>query len=196
MATPEELRALANRIDHEELWRWAGMDHDKMTPEQKDRHWAGVHLRRYASDEAPKHRGERWEVVRLRRLERDPVAKVRLAGVLLDEKAYDEALKVLGGEFPAHFSAAVADRKGDILVAQNKIAEARDAYKAALDAIIARIRSRDNDGTHVQLVVREQGRTEPRAEVVGAADLVRAGRQPVVEHAQARAHGRLSAGCG
>lgn len=50
MATPEELEALANRIDHEELWRWAGMDHDKMTPEQKDRMWAGVHLRRYASD--------------------------------------------------------------------------------------------------------------------------------------------------
>jgi hypothetical protein len=50
MASPEELNALANRIDHEELWRWAGMDHDKMTPEQKDRLWAGIHLRRYASD--------------------------------------------------------------------------------------------------------------------------------------------------
>lgn len=50
MATPEELEALANRIDHEELWRWPGMDHDKMTPEQKDRMWAGVHLRRYAHD--------------------------------------------------------------------------------------------------------------------------------------------------
>lgn len=50
MSTPEELEALANRIDHEELWRWAGMDHDKMTPEQKDRMWAGIHLRRYAHD--------------------------------------------------------------------------------------------------------------------------------------------------
>jgi hypothetical protein len=50
MATPEELNALANRIDHEELWGWAGMDHNKMTPEQKDRLWAGIHLRRYASD--------------------------------------------------------------------------------------------------------------------------------------------------
>ncbi|MFC0169677.1 YfgM family protein [Pseudoduganella danionis] len=62
------------------------------------------------------------------------VAKVRLAGVLLDEKAYDEALKVLAGEVPAQFTAAVADRKGDILVAQNKLAEARTAYQAALDA--------------------------------------------------------------
>jgi predicted negative regulator of RcsB-dependent stress response len=62
------------------------------------------------------------------------VAKVRLAGVLLDEKAYDEALKVLAGDVPAQFAGAVADRKGDILAAQNKLAEARTAYQAALDA--------------------------------------------------------------
>ena len=62
------------------------------------------------------------------------VAKVRLAGVLLDEKAYDEALKVLAGDVPAAFAGAVADRKGDVLAAQNKLTEARAAYKAALDA--------------------------------------------------------------
>jgi len=62
------------------------------------------------------------------------VAKIRLAGVLLDEKAYDEALKALAGDVPAQFAGAVADRKGDILVAQNKLAEARTAYQAALDA--------------------------------------------------------------
>jgi predicted negative regulator of RcsB-dependent stress response len=62
------------------------------------------------------------------------VAKVRLAGLLLDEKAYDEALKVLSGEVAPQFTGAVADRKGDILVAQNKLAEARAAYQAALDA--------------------------------------------------------------
>jgi predicted negative regulator of RcsB-dependent stress response len=61
------------------------------------------------------------------------VAKVRLAGILLDEKSFDDALKLLSGEFPASFDAVVADRKGDILVAQNKIAEARAAYKLALD---------------------------------------------------------------
>jgi predicted negative regulator of RcsB-dependent stress response len=62
------------------------------------------------------------------------VAKLRLAGVLLDEKAYDEALKALAGELPAQFAGAVADRKGDILVAQNKLVEARAAYLAALAA--------------------------------------------------------------
>lgn len=63
------------------------------------------------------------------------VAKLRLAGVLLDEKAYDEALKVLAGDTTAQFAGAVADRKGDILVAQNKLAEARTAYGAALAAL-------------------------------------------------------------
>lgn len=50
MATPEELESLANRIDHEELWRRPGMEHDQMSQEQKDRLWAGIHLRRYAHD--------------------------------------------------------------------------------------------------------------------------------------------------
>ncbi len=62
------------------------------------------------------------------------VAKVRLAGLLLDEKAYDEALKVLAGDVAPQFAGSVAVRKGDILVAQNKLAEARAAYQAALDA--------------------------------------------------------------
>jgi len=50
MATPDELEALADRIDHEELWRRPSIDCDKMTPEQKDRMMAGVYLRRYAHD--------------------------------------------------------------------------------------------------------------------------------------------------
>mgnify|MGYP002040530053 FL=1 len=61
------------------------------------------------------------------------VAKVRLAGIMLDEKAYDEGLKLLTGEFPVQFASVVSDRKGDILVAQNKLDEARDAYQTALD---------------------------------------------------------------
>lgn len=61
------------------------------------------------------------------------IAKIRLAGILLDEKAYDDGLKLLSGDFPAQFAGDVADRKGDILAAQNKIEEARSAYKLALD---------------------------------------------------------------
>lgn len=61
------------------------------------------------------------------------IAKIRLAGILLDEKAFDEGLKLLSGDFPEQFAGAVADRKGDLLVAQSKIDEARAAYKLALE---------------------------------------------------------------
>lgn len=61
------------------------------------------------------------------------IAKIRLAGILLDEKAYDEGLKALSGDFPAQFSSIADDRKGDILMAQNKVDEARTAYQAALE---------------------------------------------------------------
>ena len=50
MKSPEEIEALANRIDHEELWRLPGMRRDSLTPEQRDRLDAGVYLRRYAID--------------------------------------------------------------------------------------------------------------------------------------------------
>ena len=39
----------------------------------------------------------------------------------------------LSGEFPADLQAEVLDRKGDILVAQAKIDDARKAYQAALE---------------------------------------------------------------
>jgi predicted negative regulator of RcsB-dependent stress response len=61
------------------------------------------------------------------------LAKIRLAAILLDEKSYDDALKLLSGDFPEEFASVVADGKGDILVAQNKIDEARSAYQTALD---------------------------------------------------------------
>lgn len=61
------------------------------------------------------------------------IARVRLAGVLLDEKAYDDGLKVLAAEFPEQFASVVADRKGDLLAAQNKLADARSAYQTALE---------------------------------------------------------------
>ena len=61
------------------------------------------------------------------------VARLRLAGIYLDQKTYDAALKVLSGEFPAAFEGAVADRKGDILTVQDKPKEARAAYQTALD---------------------------------------------------------------
>ncbi len=73
-----------------------------------------------------------WVLDHSKEDEMKALAKIRIAGVLLDEKAYDEGLKILGTEFPEQFAGLVSDRKGDIFVAQNKIADARTAYQAAL----------------------------------------------------------------
>jgi predicted negative regulator of RcsB-dependent stress response len=61
------------------------------------------------------------------------IARIRLAGVLLDEKAYEEGLKVLSVDFPDQFAALVADRKGDLYFGLNKLEDARTAYQTALD---------------------------------------------------------------
>lgn len=62
------------------------------------------------------------------------VAKLRLAGVLADAKAYDDALTLLSGSFPHSFEALVADRKGDLLALQGKSAEAKAEYTKAYSA--------------------------------------------------------------
>jgi predicted negative regulator of RcsB-dependent stress response len=59
------------------------------------------------------------------------LAKLRLAGVLLDARAFDEALQQLSGSFPKDFAALVADRRGDVLSAQGKKSEARTEYEKA-----------------------------------------------------------------
>jgi predicted negative regulator of RcsB-dependent stress response len=63
------------------------------------------------------------------------VAKLRLAAVLAGDKAYDDALKQLSGEFPKEFDGLVADRKGDVLALQGKSAQARTAYQQAYAAL-------------------------------------------------------------
>ena len=60
------------------------------------------------------------------------VARLRLAAVLIDEKAYDEALKQLEGPANAAFAARFADTRGDVLLAQGKKTEAQNAYREAL----------------------------------------------------------------
>jgi predicted negative regulator of RcsB-dependent stress response len=61
------------------------------------------------------------------------LARLRLAAVLLDEQAFDEALKQLEATPAPAFAVRYLELKGDVLVAQGKKADARTAYKAALD---------------------------------------------------------------
>ncbi|HNC50987.1 MAG TPA: tetratricopeptide repeat protein [Accumulibacter sp.] len=60
------------------------------------------------------------------------LARLRLASLLLDEKAYDEALKQLDVAAGSAFTARFQDMRGDILSAQDKTGEARAAYQAVL----------------------------------------------------------------
>jgi predicted negative regulator of RcsB-dependent stress response len=77
----------------------------------------------------------RWAIDSARDPEYRSLARIRLAGVLLDDKAHDEALSLLAGDPPARFAGAWADRRGDILFAQGKADEARQAYTASLEKL-------------------------------------------------------------
>jgi predicted negative regulator of RcsB-dependent stress response len=60
------------------------------------------------------------------------VARLRLAALLVDAKAYDEALKQLSPDLPPEFEALAADRRGDIYSLQGKKAEAKGEYLKAV----------------------------------------------------------------
>jgi len=62
-----------------------------------------------------------------------PLARIRLAAVLLDDKKYDEALKTLDQVKDEGYASMVADLRGDILAAQGKKDEARAAYQIAVE---------------------------------------------------------------
>ena len=70
------------------------------------------------------------------------VAHIRLAGLLADAKKYDDALKQLALVKPAAFAPLVADRQGDIQLAQGQKDAATKAYKAAYDGLPAAVQYR------------------------------------------------------
>jgi predicted negative regulator of RcsB-dependent stress response len=49
----------------------------------------------------------------------------------LDAKQLDDALKTLDAKVPEEYAALVADRRGDVLLAQGKNKEAAEAFLAA-----------------------------------------------------------------
>ncbi|MGG1943611.1 tetratricopeptide repeat protein [Trinickia sp. NRRL B-1857] len=76
-----------------------------------------------------------WAIDHARDDEYKEIARLRLAAVLLDEKAYDAGLALLDGTPPEGFQGAVADRRGDLLAAAGKRSDARSAYQLALSSL-------------------------------------------------------------
>ena len=74
-----------------------------------------------------------WVAERSSSEELKDLARLRLAGVLLDDKAYDEALALLGAKHAEAMAAQYAALKGDVLVAQKKTEEAKAAYRLAIE---------------------------------------------------------------
>lgn len=64
-----------------------------------------------------------------------PLARLRLAGLLIDKKAFDDALKQLDAISGEDYKGLVQDRRGDVLMAQGKKDEAVAAWQAAWKAL-------------------------------------------------------------
>ena len=74
-----------------------------------------------------------WAIEKARDAETAELARLRLASIRLGEKKYDEALKLLEDKHSAALETLYADLRGDVMVAQGKTAEARAAYKMAIE---------------------------------------------------------------
>ncbi len=70
------------------------------------------------------------------------VARLRLAAIQLEAKAYDDALKTLDAVTAPEFAGLAADRRGDVLLAQGKKAEARAQFEMAYTAMDERLEYR------------------------------------------------------
>lgn len=67
------------------------------------------------------------------------MARLRLAGLLLDKKAYDEALKQLDAVKSPEFVPLADDRRGDVLLASGKRDDAVKAFQSAWKAMSEKI---------------------------------------------------------
>ncbi|CAG4886255.1 tetratricopeptide repeat protein [Paraburkholderia gardini] len=88
-----------------------------------------------AGDEPAAKAQLQWAVDHAKDDEFKQIAKLRLASLLLDEKAYDAGLALLAEPQSDAFKGVVADGRGDLLAAQGKRDDARAAYKLALDTL-------------------------------------------------------------
>ena len=88
----------------------------------------------YESGDAKSAKAQlQWVIEHAREEGARDIARLRRAGILLDEKAYEDAMKTLEASHGKAFDGLFSDLKGDVLAAQGKMADARAAYQAALE---------------------------------------------------------------
>jgi len=79
-----------------------------------------------------------WAIDRSDETELKEIARYRLAEVLVNDKQYDEALKVLDAKHGDPFAGLYADLRGDALVLAGRASEAKTAYQDALAKLDAK----------------------------------------------------------
>lgn len=73
-----------------------------------------------------------WAVEHASEVELREIARLRLANLLLDDKAYEDALKLLEREPLPSFGGRFDELRGDIYALQAKVGEAKKSYQAAI----------------------------------------------------------------
>jgi predicted negative regulator of RcsB-dependent stress response len=133
----EQVQKAAAANDKATMARAAGDMEDKFgsTPYAQMTALAAAKTLYAAGDTAGAKAQLQWAVDHAKDDEYKQIAKLRLASLLLDEKAYDAGLALLSGTTVDAFKGLVADRRGDLLAAQGKTDDARAAYNLALDGL-------------------------------------------------------------
>ena len=122
-------KALVSRVSSDMESKFGGTAYAQMTA------LAAAKAFYAAGDEAAAKAQLQWTIDNAKDDEFKQIAKLRLASLLLDDKAYDQGLALLAEPQSDAFKAVVANGRGDLLAAQGKRDDARAAYKLALDTL-------------------------------------------------------------
>jgi predicted negative regulator of RcsB-dependent stress response len=90
----------------------------------------------YAANDAAGAKNQlQWVIQHALNNEYRQLAQLHLASILLDEKSYAAALKLIDKPQSPAYAALFAERRGDVFAVQDKRDEARQAYQTALAAL-------------------------------------------------------------
>ena len=112
-----------------------------------------------AGDAAASRAQLQWVIDHADEQELKEIARYRLAELMLNDKQYDEALKMLDAKQSAPFAGLYADLRGDALAAVGRKADARAAYQEALTRFDAKSPYRN----YVQVKLDSLGAAAPEA---------------------------------